>query len=861
MALHFTVSTEARTPVQFLNKLVWQSGSKQDEDSGMMPPPETSMVPLLQRRLSANHSQNSSEPHSPPLHLLKQEIIDENSQNSLMESTSRFRYVSESSLDVHNADSNLSVITENSVDIRRNSITSEIDQNTMPEAFNEASLHSDCSNMSITNTNTQSQVIMPQIKLFHNEIIQTTVQPPTQSVVDLTLRPPLGTVADLVSTNAPSLATLETFGITEGTNPLPAQSSQSVETYLNKIEVKPDNVDVKFPPTTLIPQIYPVTTVSGSILPMTSTDIKNNMMIVNDKQNILNNMLVNTEKAGIINDIILAEKRDLINNMLVQNEKREIINNMLVENEKREIINNILVENEKREIINNILVENEKREMINMLATNTKPEIMMMGKQEIINNMIVENEKREIINNILVENEKRELINNILTTNTSPEMIMMVNDKREIINNMIVENEKCEIINNILVENKKQEMINNILVANEKVEIMNNILTNEKTEIDKRDIINNIIVENEKREMINNIIVANEKAEIINNIITTEKPDIVNNMLIANEKREMMNNIIEANEKANIINNILTNEKTDMMIVANDKANIISNILASNEKTEMMTNILVANEKANMVLTNEKTEMINNMIVANAKSELLNNIIASEAKQSIAPTIYIAQKTINAEMPTVNIESPHIQSVPSQIPTDALVNCAAANHIQTPFPTTQNEVHVTTQDLLLNHRNSIMVPSIIPNMMPNTEVSSNSNALSSSVILNSQISPSLMCPNDSYLSTTTALSICTNNAPLHTISPNPPSDKLFISPNLITSHPQISEQHLMPKEEQTLHTSQGFIPTAPACIMNINEVKPEKKPEEIPAVFTIMTDNELMNIINPNCFDQGNAFH
>lgn len=158
MVYVFTVRLDAPTPTQqqqqlspplqqsapttapFLNKMVWSAGmTKQETDLGMMPPPGTNMVPLSQRRPSATLMSDSN---SPPMRQLKQEMIDENSQGSIIDPlelrTERFRHISESSMDVHPSDSNMSLINDSNsnVDIlqanmNENSNVSIVNENSM----------------------------------------------------------------------------------------------------------------------------------------------------------------------------------------------------------------------------------------------------------------------------------------------------------------------------------------------------------------------------------------------------------------------------------------------------------------------------------------------------------------------------------------------------------------------------------------------------------------------------------------------------------------------------------------------------------------------------------------------------------
>ncbi|XP_045470078.1 uncharacterized protein LOC123677546 isoform X2 [Harmonia axyridis] len=263
----------------FFNKMLWTASlTKREQDLSIMPPPETSMVPLATRRPSLSQSETLS----PPLHSLKQEYIDENSQNSIMDSSDicqeRYRQISESSLDVHHGDSNISMINENSVDVMHHSNATSSDMlhhdnsNMSPTENSEmivrrnslsrtmSSIHEnsldvnvDSSNMTMINEDSSCSSVMQcassnnQLFINTNSLHQQNIagsphhlkEGNDSKVMDLTMKFPMGTVADLVCNAPPSMATLQNFGITDASSaPLPAQSGQSVENYLEKIRVK-----------------------------------------------------------------------------------------------------------------------------------------------------------------------------------------------------------------------------------------------------------------------------------------------------------------------------------------------------------------------------------------------------------------------------------------------------------------------------------------------------------------------------------------------------------------------------------------------------------------------------------------------
>ncbi|KAK9879528.1 hypothetical protein WA026_006598 [Henosepilachna vigintioctopunctata] len=283
-----------------------------------MPPPETSMVPISTRRSSLNLPQ-STDVQSPPLHSLKQEFIDENSQNSLMDSSDilqeRYRHISESSLDVHHGDSNVSMLNDNSMDvIHHNRITSSEmvhhDNSNMSTNENSVEMIVRRNSLSRTMTNIHENSLDANIGnsnitvLSEDSSCSSVMHCPTPcnrsllhqqdlvphhvteiddiKVIDLRMKMPMATVADLASTCAPSMATLQNFGVTEASiGPLPAQSAQSVESFLTNIESKTsttnslmDNMSFKnrMTDSLLNNQNSPITSQTSNVVMPTNSD-------------------------------------------------------------------------------------------------------------------------------------------------------------------------------------------------------------------------------------------------------------------------------------------------------------------------------------------------------------------------------------------------------------------------------------------------------------------------------------------------------------------------------------------------------------------------------------------------------------
>lgn len=194
---------------------LWNSAfHKRQQDLDMMPPPDSNLVPLATRRSSISLP-STSDSHSPPLHSMKQEYIDENSQGSMSDSMDRYRPVSESSLDV-NHDSNMSMINENSVDMmHQDSMMSHISENANEGSAEMVRRNSVSDNAVMNDDNTRPI--------------------PADKVMDLRMK---FSMQDYVTTASSMVATLKSFGIEHTNGPLPPQSAQSVENYLTRIESK-----------------------------------------------------------------------------------------------------------------------------------------------------------------------------------------------------------------------------------------------------------------------------------------------------------------------------------------------------------------------------------------------------------------------------------------------------------------------------------------------------------------------------------------------------------------------------------------------------------------------------------------------
>lgn len=333
--------TPPAPPAPFFKGNFWNSAAitKRDQDLDMMPPPESSLVPMATRRPSLSLP-STSEINSPPIHTLKQEFIDENSQGSIADHE-RYRHLSESSLDVHHGDSNVSMINENSMDmihqnsmshlnensnisvgneesidimVRKNSISrcedsvdAMIRRNSMSRSISSAcenSLDCSASNMSTINDDTSCSTTLHRSNSLTNDrptlpqhihsaaslLTQSGNASAVEKVMDLRMKMPMGAVSDLINTTAPSMAALQGFGIEHTSGPLPTQSAQSVENYLTKIESKPSLLAISNPTNMLM----------KSDMNEKLTQMLNAEQNVFQSQKILNSQVITGQNCGML---------------------------------------------------------------------------------------------------------------------------------------------------------------------------------------------------------------------------------------------------------------------------------------------------------------------------------------------------------------------------------------------------------------------------------------------------------------------------------------------------------------------------------------------------------------------------------
>ncbi|XP_025829828.1 uncharacterized protein LOC108738118 isoform X2 [Agrilus planipennis] len=358
-----TPSSPTTTSSSFLNKMIWSSDtSKQEQDMGIMPPPGTNQVPLSQRRASTNQPSSCEPTQSPPLLSFKQELIDENSQSSVLDPLelhrSRFRQLSESSMDVNAGDSNVTMITENSMDIlRHNSLT------------NDSIMHNENSNISIGNENSMDVMVPRNLSMvtasavrddtaepasfqlsrnvtnFKRGLLETPLSPipphnpittSDLNVIDLRMKLNTDPTIGLTSTTS-----LHNFSVPTATA-LPAQSAQSVENYLSSIEspgkkmIEPPNQPPKMIPdntlaTTLLHDVS--TTINQALNVDTSTvmSIKNGIKL--EEKSLTRNSVspaqtvaaISTGKLAALMNSVAAENQYVKNEEIVIHRPQDIL--------------------------------------------------------------------------------------------------------------------------------------------------------------------------------------------------------------------------------------------------------------------------------------------------------------------------------------------------------------------------------------------------------------------------------------------------------------------------------------------------------------------------------------------------------
>ena len=246
---------------------------------------------------------------------------------------------------------------------------------------------------------------------------------------------------------------------------------------------------------------------------------------------------------------IIEEKKEIETNINELNkkivDKKSYLNNLLNEEEIKKIENKNLINEINNEKENNFLfkINNIKEEIENNEKKISKLEIKLNEIENDFNNNKKENENN--LNNnekILNENEKK-----IINLNNKIKNDLNLNDQNKFTENENKFNENIKnlrkINENLLEENKKikNEILNTkILLENEKNSISNEFkikLTEIKNKLDLKDYeIKNLT--NKKEFLTSNLKSQNEKNSLLNQIITNQKKEIENKQKNKNSEEE-----------------------------------------------------------------------------------------------------------------------------------------------------------------------------------------------------------------------------------------------------------------------------------------------------------------------------------
>lgn len=301
-------------------------------------------------------------------------------------------------------------------------------------------------------------------------------------------------------------------------------------------------------------------------------------------------------------------------------------------------------------------------------------------------------------------------------------------------------------------------------------------------------------------------------------------------------------------------------------------------------------------------------------------AQIVNNEQTNILAQSLPHLAAAQNEELISKLEAAATTEPNIPAPINTEKLDALVNSAVETHIGS--PTTESncspkrnappEIIITSQDVMLNTQPTLMVPPVIntalssPNINPQETAlhPHNSPSIAPEVILNSQISPSIMCRNTEGLSQDSLLpNPIDSNLALHSSIPNlvasAEAEKAILfkaTVDLLQTQKQISdlERKLSPTENKVhmmgdfLSAGSGYVqnqfgspprggvspnmkstteggPVIPVPVKEMAGVSagPQDKKNEdrmIPSAFATMSESDLINIINPSCFDQGNNF-
>lgn len=913
-----SVNSPNETTAPFLSKMGWSldTRNKEADDLGMMPPPGTSLVPLSQRRPSATFIQ---EANSPPMRIFKQEIIDENSQNSIMDSNElhqeRYRHLSESSLDVHHSDSNLSIMTENSnmsqTTINENSNLSLVNENSldMMTVRNSVSASNSMTNntqltannnavtanaLTINNpltVNTNLPTMLHGLihgsnglplnlatSLENNNGNQTGLLQPVPStnnmqelnVMDLRMKIPMATIADLANTKEPSLATLQSFGVTEiTTNPLPAQSGQSVENYLTNLENKtliagqnnfvfrqklqeiPIGTYVtKTEPTIEAESTTNTTTEKLDALVNSAVDTHITNSQTDERKVMLVSNVNNNNNVSTQQDVMLTSRDVILNSqqalMPIINTSTTILNgNSSILNGNSPILNgNSSILNGSSSILSgnspilnaNSTILNGNSTMLNVnspILNGNSPNSLNMNSPSILNGNSP---------NVLNGNSSSML-------NSSSSSIM--NGNSPMINTTLP---SPTLVQNVVITGQQQQQgspnLSPDVILNTQLSPSLMCRTN-NTQLNQDSLLSNNLSPNQIQD------------QLINNNgtpLTLQDPEKVILLNAAVDLYETQNKIKELTKTNGVVmRGLLT--PTNSNLLETNNANLNNNILNASTRSDAILTpvndgIVTTNDGLLVSTNNGIMTTTNDGILATSNPNLLNgnneNILTQSTNASILTTannniLAATNNNILASTNNANILAGNANLLPTSTNSGMLSSTNGGNGLS---PSGNGNLLAQTNALSPTGTNRNLLPS------PNNSTISTSN--NENLLTTSNNSNCLPPTNGSMLPSSTNDNVL-NQSQLCQLREN------YVETNNIqaslmavvsSTSPTVSVKTL-PDEDTKEFMSVPTIKEIPG--QNNNDKKNEDR--MIPTVFDTMTENELISMINPSCFDQGNNFH
>lgn len=374
---------------RFLSKMAWNNTQKQELNINMMPP-RTTLVPVSQRR-----SSTLIDSHSPPMRSLKTELMDENSQSSIMDH----------------------MMNENSVDSMRHRFR-PINENSQ-DIINENS--SENSNFHCEKSNESTSRSPRDRMLGVTNLVQPEIPAPLKGV-DLRLKGPITTISDLADTQPPSMATLLKFGVTEPTNmPLPAQTGQSVENFflttLENPNIKPilSNSLVK---NNTKANENKVQQALNHLASVQGTKLFNEQVMNNNNNPVINETIINGEILPLNESHIVNNGHIVFPNNIKPSQAEVLKNEHLI----NQLNNNLLPVTTQTEVMkteNLILTEQSLQVLSTNLLTSTKSDPSLLLSQPIQNEQILTQQLNNTLLSTSTQNESLKTDTSLILTQQS----------------------------------------------------------------------------------------------------------------------------------------------------------------------------------------------------------------------------------------------------------------------------------------------------------------------------------------------------------------------------------------------------------------------------------------------------------